>query len=109
MIRSTKEVTPTADTRIQPFYFTSYERVIGVAGNIRELDIEMKRLSREDRACLEYHLASGNIVRWLEYIGEQDLARDLSEVRDADEAILLVEKYIARAVMLHRMSRGRMR
>lgn len=95
--------------KIEPFYFTSYDRVIGIAGNIRELDLEMKRLSREDRACLEYHLASGNIVRWLEYAREPELARDLSGVSNADEAIQLVEKYIARAVMLHRMSRGRMR
>jgi len=95
--------------KVQPFYFTSYNNVIGVAGSIRELDLEMKRQSREDRACLEYHLASGNIVRWLEYAGEPELANDLRGVSGADEAILLVEKYVARAVMLHRMRRGRMR
>lgn len=82
---------------------------MGIAGNIRELDSEMKRLSREDRACLEYHLSSGNIVKWLEYADEPELAKDLSGVTNADEAIHLVEKCVARAVMLHRMRRGRMR
>jgi len=98
-----------SEISIQPFYFTSYDRVIGVAGNIRELDMEMKRLSREDRACLEYHLSSGNIVRWLEYASEPELANDLTGVCKAEEAVPIVERYIARAVMLHRMRRGRMR
>jgi hypothetical protein len=83
--------------------------VIGVAGNIRELDMEIKRLARQDPGCLEYHLASGNIVRWLDYANEPELAKDLAGVTNADEAIRMVEKYIARAVMFHRMSRGRMR
>ncbi len=99
----------TSEEKIEPFYFTSYDRVIGVAGNVRELDIEMKRLSREDRACLEYHLGSGNIVKWLQYAEEPDLAMELSGIVNADQAIPIVEKYIARAVVFHRMRRGRMR
>lgn len=83
--------------------------MIGVARNIRELDLEMKRLSREDRACLEYHLSSGYIVLWLEYAGEPELAKDLRGTTMADVAIQIVERYVARAVMLHRMRRGRMR
>ncbi len=102
-------VSQTTEENVQPFYFTSYDRVIGVAGNIRELDLEMKRLSREDRASVEYHLASGNIVRWLQYANEPELAKDLTGVANADDAINMIEKYLARAVMLHRMSRGRMR
>ena len=98
-----------SENSVQPFYFTSYERVIGIAANIRELDMEMKRLSREDRACLEYHLETGNIVRWLEYASERELARDLSGVSNSEEAIQIVEKHVARAVMFHRMRRGRMR
>jgi hypothetical protein len=95
--------------KIEPFYFTSYERVVGVATNIRELDIEMKRLLREDRACLEYHLSSGNLVQWLVYANEPELANDLVGVSNGDQAVSIVEKYIARAVMMHRMRRGRMR
>ena len=97
------------EERIEPYYFTSYDRVIGVAGDVRQLDIEMKRLLREDRACLEYHLGSGNIVKWLMYADEQELAMDLTGVANPDLAISLVEKYIARAVVFHRMKRGRMR
>ena len=99
----------TTGSDIQPFYFTSYDRVIGVAKNIRELDLEMKRLSREDRACVEYHLASGNLVHWLQYANHLDLARELDGIGNVDEAIQLVERYLARAVILHRMSRSRMR
>ena len=98
-----------SELAIQPYYFTSYDRVIGVAGNIRELDMEMKRLSREDRACLEFHLSSGYIVRWLEYANEPELAKDLNGVSKSEEAIPIVERHVARAVMLHRMRRGRMR
>ena len=38
---------------VEPFYFTSYDRVIGVAKDVWELDREIKRLAREDRPCLE--------------------------------------------------------
>lgn len=98
-----------SELKIQPFYFTSYDRVICVAGNVYELDLQMKRLLREDRACLEYHLSSGNIVNWLVYANEHELAADLKGVSNGEEATGIVEKYIARAVMLRRMRRGRMR
>jgi hypothetical protein len=97
------------EVEVQPFNFTSYDRVVGVARTVRELDLEMKRLAREDRACVEYHLASGNIVKWLEYAGEPELAKDLTGVVNVEEAVALVERGLARAVMLHRMRRGRMR
>jgi hypothetical protein len=97
-----------SESDIQPYYFTSYDRVIGIASNVRQLDLEMRRLSREDRACLEYHLSSGFIVRWLEYADEPELANNLKGISSADEAILVVERYVARAVMFHRMRRGRM-
>jgi len=86
----------------------SYERVIGVASNLRELDGEMKRLAREDRPCLEYHLANGHIVSWLEYMNEPEFAKDLAGVKNVDEAIRLAERYVARSVLMHRRRRGRM-
>ena len=64
----------------------SYDRVIGVAKNVRELDKEMKRLAREDRPCLEYHLANGHIVSWLEYANEPEFAKDLAGVINVEEA-----------------------
>jgi hypothetical protein len=93
---------------LESFYFTSYERVIGAAGNIRELDKEMKRLAREDRGALEYHLASGHIVSWLEYTNEPQLAKNLGGVKNIEEAIRVVESYVARSYMIHSMRRGRM-
>ncbi len=86
----------------------SYDRVIGVAKNVRELDKEMKRLAREDRPCLEYHLANGHIVSWLEYANEPEFAKDLAGVINVEEALRLTERYVARSVILHRTRRGRM-
>ena len=99
----------TTQDKIEPYYFTSYDRVIGLAGNIKQLDIEMKRLLREDRACLEYHLGTGYIVKWLQYADEPDLAMELAGVVNGDQAIVLIEKHMARAVVFHRMKRSRMR
>jgi hypothetical protein len=93
---------------VEPFYFTSYDRVIGVAKDVWELDREMKRLAREDRPCLEYHLANGHIVSWLEYTNESELAMDLTGVKNVEESLIIVERYVARSVLLHRRRRGRM-
>ena len=93
---------------MEPFYFTSYDRVIGTARDVRELDKEMKRLAREDRACLEYHLENGHIVSWLVYVNEPELAKDLEGVKTVEEAVMMVERYVARSVILHRTRRGRM-
>ena len=78
----------------EPFYFKSYDRVIGVAHDVRELLREMKRLINEDRAALEYHLSQGHIVAWLRYLGEEGLARKLEGVGDAETAIRLVEEHL---------------
>jgi hypothetical protein len=93
---------------VEPFYFTSYDRVVGVAKDVRELDREMKRLAREDRPCLEYHLVFGHIVLWLEYANQPELAKDLMGVKDIEEALRLVERDVARSVLMHRSRRGRM-
>jgi hypothetical protein len=98
-----------AEQRFQPYYFTSYDRVVSTARDVRDLDIEIKKLSRADRACLEYHLSSGNIVHWLEYANDFELAKSLKGIADADDAIRIVERCMARSVMFHRMRRGRMR
>jgi hypothetical protein len=93
---------------IQPFYFKSYDKVIGVAHNLTELNREMKRLASEDRMALEYHLASGHIVDWLEYSGEWELAFQLKGVKNADEANRWTERYLEREITLRRMTHGRM-
>lgn len=67
---------------MEPFYFKSYDKVVGVAHDVKELEKEMDRLSKEDIDCLEYHLKEGHIVSWLNYIGEKGLAEMLKDVSD---------------------------
>ena len=84
-----------AQVKKEPFYFKSYDRVIGVAHDVRELLREMKRLANEDRAALEYHLSQGHIVAWLYYLGENGLAKRLEGVKDAETAIRVVEEHLS--------------
>jgi hypothetical protein len=87
----------------------SYGSVIAVAGDVRELEGQMKKLAREDRSCVEYHLAQGYIVSWLECMNEPELANDLSGVSNVEKALLAVEKHVIRSVAFHGMSHGRKR
>lgn len=78
---------------MEPFYFKSYERVIGIAHNLEELKKEIERLVKEDPAALEYHLKEGHIVSWLLYIGEKGLAEILKDVKDPQEALSRIREY----------------
>jgi hypothetical protein len=80
---------------MEPFYFKSYNRVIGIAHDVSELEKEMERLTKEDPAALEYHLREGHIVLWLNYIGEKGLAEVLRGVSDPKEALSRVRDYLA--------------
>lgn len=95
------------DKTLQPFYFTNYDAVIGVAGDVIELERQMKKLARENRPCLEYHLTNGHIVSWLEYVNEPELAKDLSGVKNVDEAMNVLERHVIRSVAFHGMNHGR--
>jgi dTDP-4-dehydrorhamnose reductase len=95
--------------QVNPFYFMSYDRVIGVAHDTNELAREMKRLSKENPAAVEYHLENGHIVQWLDYAGERELARELVGVTNVEEAQRKIEKQAQRSMTLQRMSHGRMR
>ncbi|MCY0859885.1 MAG: hypothetical protein OWQ54_05585 [Sulfolobaceae archaeon] len=79
---------------MEPFYFKSYDRVVGVAHNIVELKNEIERLSKLDSACVEWHLKEGHIVAWLEYINEKGLAEILKGVGDPNEALSRISDYI---------------
>ena len=79
----------------EPFYFKSYDRVIGVAHDVKELASEMERLTKEDPAALEYHLREGHIVAWLNYIGEARLAEALRGISDPREAISRVKAFLS--------------
>ncbi len=78
----------------EPFYFKSYERVVGVAHDLKELVREMDRLAKEDRGCVEYHLKEGHISAWLDYIGEKTLAKELRRVKSVEEAIDLLRAHL---------------
>lgn len=80
---------------MEPFYFKSYDRVIGVARDLPELERELARLSREDPACVEYHLKEGHIVAWLNYIGERGLAEILRGVSSPREALSRISEFRA--------------
>ncbi|EWG06590.1 MAG: Hypothetical Protein ASUL_08714 [Candidatus Aramenus sulfurataquae] len=80
---------------MEPFYFKSYERVVGKASDVKELERELERLSKEDPACVEWHLKEGHLVAWLNYIGERGLAEILKGVTSAKEALARVREYNA--------------
>ncbi|MUM65215.1 hypothetical protein D1867_08200 [Acidianus infernus] len=78
---------------MEPFYFKSYDKVIGIAHNVEELEKEMERLTKDDPAALEYHLKEGHIVAWLNYIGEKGLAEILKGVSKPEEALARIKEY----------------
>ncbi|MCI2411985.1 hypothetical protein [Cuniculiplasma divulgatum] len=67
------------------FYFKSYGIEVGSASNLKELNSEIARLSKEDPLCVEYHLKEGHIQSWLLYIGEPDAAKQISEAKTVEE------------------------
>lgn len=73
------------------FYFVSYDREVGSAGNMDELISELERLSREDPMCVEYHLENGHIVEWLVYIGENEKAGKLKGVKRSSDAVKILK------------------
>ncbi len=77
---------------MEPFYFKSYDKVVGAAYNANELEMEIERLSKIDQGCVEWHLKQGHIVNWLNYIGEKRLAKMLSDVTDVKEALDILSK-----------------
>ncbi|MGC9133299.1 MAG: hypothetical protein ACP5GJ_02765 [Nanopusillaceae archaeon] len=80
----------------EPFYFKSYDKVIGVAHNVEELKEEIGRLIHIDKKALEYHLKEGHIAQWLEYIGETRLARKLKKITDPLKAYEVISNYLSK-------------
>ncbi|MEM0068602.1 MAG: hypothetical protein QXZ23_10310 [Saccharolobus sp.] len=78
---------------MEPFYFKSYDKVVGIAHDVKELEKEMERLSKADPACVEWHLKEGHIVSWLNYIGEKGLAEILKGVGNVKEALSRIKEY----------------
>ncbi len=78
---------------MEPFYFKSYEKTIGIAHNVEELREEIVRIYKADPAAVEYHLKEGHIVAWLNYVGEKGLAEMLKGVKDVKEAVTRIDEY----------------
>ena len=79
----------------EPFYFKSFDRIIGIARNVEELRSEIERLINADPRALEYHLREGHIVQWLVYIGEDELAKRLINVNDPRKALEIINNYLS--------------
>jgi hypothetical protein len=78
---------------MEPFYFKSYDKVVGVAHNEKELESEIMRIGAVDPACVNWHLEQGHIVQWLRYIGNNTLAEMLKDVKDYREALARIRDY----------------
>ena len=78
---------------MEPFYFKSYEKVVGVAHDVKELEKEIERIGKSDPACVNWHLQQGHIVSWLKYIRENTLAEMLKGVNDWKEAVARIRDY----------------
>ncbi len=76
---------------MQPFYFKSYQKIVGVAHDLEELKARLKEIGTEDPASVNYHLSEGHIVSWLQYIGEDSAAEALIGVKDFSEALKKLE------------------
>lgn len=79
---------------VQPFYFKSYNEIIGTAMNVGELEKEIRRLAKENPTALEYHLRQGHIVDWLNHSSEKDVAALLKGVESVEELQNKVTTYM---------------
>jgi hypothetical protein len=101
-------VSATERLSVRPFCFKCYDRTIGVACDVKELNRELRRLAVQDRDAVEYHLREGHIVRWLYSIQEGELAEELEGVRSIEKAQNRIEKYLEKSMVIYRMHHGRM-
>ncbi|MEM0140265.1 MAG: hypothetical protein QXZ44_06625 [Ferroplasma sp.] len=81
---------------MEPFYFRSYDKVIGSARNVEELYALMVKIEKTDPASLSYHLKSGHISAWLAYINKKQLANKLKKTTDTTMAISIVGDYLSK-------------
>ena len=87
-------------SRVQPFYFKSYDRVIGIARNVNDLQGELTRLAEENPDALEYHIKEGQIGRWLDYANEKELAEQLKDVKSIEQARIIVNQHIENSKLI---------
>ena len=81
---------------MEPFYFKSYDRIVGKAETPMEFLSEMKRLENTDPFCVEYHVREGHISIWLKEAERPDLAVKIESARDPKVVINILEAEIGR-------------
>ncbi len=79
---------------MEPFYFKSFERVIGIACDLPGLYYTMKCLSMYDKQAIEYHIKQGHIANWLDYTGNHELSKLMANVKSVEEALSILEQYL---------------
>ncbi len=83
---------------MEPFYFKSYDRIVGKAETPMELLSEMKRLENTDPFCVEYHVREGHISIWLKEAERPDLSVKIESARDPKVVINILEAEIGKPV-----------
>jgi len=78
---------------MEPFYFRSFDKVVGTAHNLTELESEIRRIGEVDPNCVNWHLQQGHLVAWLNYIGEHAVAEMLKDVKNYKEALSRLREY----------------
>ncbi|KJE49224.1 MULTISPECIES: hypothetical protein [Acidiplasma] len=78
---------------MEPFYFKSYNKLIGVACDLESLLAELECLNIYDRDAVNYHVLNGHISMWLEYMGMHDLAENLKNAKTPEDAIREIKSY----------------
>ncbi len=77
---------------MEPFYFKSFDRVIGISCDLPGLYYTMNCLLFYDRAAIEYHIKQGHIANWLDYIGEHELSALIKGAKNSEEALEILKK-----------------
>ncbi len=78
------------------FYFRSYNRTVGRADTLEQLQKEMDRLIKEDVGCVEYHVKEGHIAFWVRSSGYPELANSLARAHNSVEASAMIKDYLNR-------------
>ena len=92
--RSTRKYMFVLKIFMEPFYFKSFEKVIGIACDVPGLYYSIMCLSKYDKAAVEYHLKQGHIADWLNYLGEHELSQLIRKINSVEDVIKILETYL---------------
>jgi hypothetical protein len=79
---------------MEPFYFKSFDKTIGIACDVPSLYYEMKCQLLYDKPAIDYHTKEGHIAMWLDYIGEHDLAESIRDQKETELILNILEDKI---------------